>query len=179
MQSGKILQASKDGLFVIRLLGDVRLTLCTAFDDFIESMFQSAGLASIIIDLRDADGLDSTTLGLMAKIAVRAKRELSFTPIIVSNNPSITRLLESMCFQQIFDIQNSAPDTQSDFGELASTAPDESDLRDRILEAHKTLMNLSEHNSECFRDLVATLEQDQVQEQAANDSSSSVYSKQY
>ena len=38
MQAGKILQASQDGVYVLKLLGDVRLTLCKTFDDFIEDM---------------------------------------------------------------------------------------------------------------------------------------------
>ena len=50
MQAGKILQASSDGVYVLRLLGDVRLTLSTSFDEFIEEMFSADDFTSVAID---------------------------------------------------------------------------------------------------------------------------------
>ncbi len=166
MQAGKILQASQNGVFVLKLLGDVRLTLCTAFDDFIEEMFSSEDFASVAIDLSEADGLDSTTLGLLAKIAIRAEQKFHFKPIIVSTDPSILRLLTSMCFERIFDIRDHKLETLADFGELAIAVSSEQEVKARVLEAHRTLMGLSEENTACFKDLVNALEQDP----AANDS---------
>lgn len=165
MQAGKILQASQDGVFVLKLLGDVRLTLCTAFDDFIEKMFNDDHFVSVAIDLSDADGLDSTTLGLLAKIAIRAQQRFNFKPVIISIDPSITRLLTSMCFERIFDIRDSRLENLADFGELAIAVSSEQDVKARVLEAHRTLMGLSEENTACFKDLVNALEQDP----AAND----------
>ena len=39
MQKGRVLAANQDGVYVIRLVGDVRLTLCTTLDDYFHSMF--------------------------------------------------------------------------------------------------------------------------------------------
>ncbi len=158
MQSGKIKVADKDGIIVIKLNGYVRLTLCTAFDEFIEKMFSAENFVSVAIDLSDAEGLDSTTLGLLAKIAVRARKQFNFTPIIISTDPSVTRLLSSMCFERIFDIRDQGPQSLCDYGDLPVAASSEEQVKSRVLEAHKTLMGVSEENAECFRDLVNTLE---------------------
>ena len=64
MQEGKILAASHDGAYVIRLEGDVRLTLSTTIDEYIQRMFQDPAFASVWVDLCEAEGIDSTTLGL-------------------------------------------------------------------------------------------------------------------
>ena len=39
MQEGRILAATHDGAYLIRLEGDVRLTLCTTIDDYFQKMF--------------------------------------------------------------------------------------------------------------------------------------------
>lgn len=159
---GKILVAEHDGVTVLKLIGDVRLTLCTSFDAFIESMFNAKAFVSVTIDLTEAEGLDSTTLGLLAKIAIRAQKAFSFTPIIISTNASITRLLESMCFGRIFEIRTQELDSMSDFGELAIAVSSEDDVKARVLEAHKTLMGVSDENAQCFRELVHMLEQQAI-----------------
>ena len=38
MQDGRILAASHHGAYVIRFVGDVRLTLCTSIDDYFQHM---------------------------------------------------------------------------------------------------------------------------------------------
>ena len=73
MRTGHIYVADYEGTYVIRLVGDVRLTLCISFDQFIESTFVEGKAKAIIFDLRKALGIDSTTLGLMAKISIRAR----------------------------------------------------------------------------------------------------------
>lgn len=160
MRAGKILQASCNGVYVLKLQGDVRLTLCTSLDDFIETMFSADGFTSVAIDLTEAEGLDSTTLGLLAKIAMRARQSLNFTPMIVSDDASITRLLKSMCFERIFDIREQGLESMADFGELAVAVSSEEDVKAKVLEAHRTLMGVSDENAEHFRDLVSALESD-------------------
>ncbi len=68
---GKILAASHHGAYVIRLEGDVRLTLCTTIDEYFQKMFSDPEFASVWLDLCDAEGIDSTTLGLLAKLELQ------------------------------------------------------------------------------------------------------------
>ncbi len=158
MQPGKIMVADHDGVYVIKLVGDVRLTLCISFDEFIQSMFDREDFCSIIFDLRKVEAVDSTTLGLMAKISILSKRSKEIEPVIIATNPSIVRLLESMGFDEIFDIMTSLPSEVGEGVELESNITSESLVKDKVLEAHKTLMGLNEKNKETFKDLVQTLE---------------------
>ncbi len=145
----------------------VRLTLCLSFDQFINDMFAADDFISIIFDLTEAEAIDSTTLGLMAKISILADQRKQLRPTILSTSPGINRLLETMGFAEIFQIMTSLPDPaaiealqasrrsgdQLDTGEL-----DEEATRLKVLEAHRILMELNENNRATFKDLVKTLE---------------------
>ena len=158
LRPGKILAAQHGGTTVLKLVGDVRLTMSASLDDFIVAMFDEAEFASVSIDLTEADGLDSTTLGLLAKIAIKARKRFHFTPLLVCSEPSIRRLLDSMCFNTIFDIRDQALEQLSDFGELSVAVSGGAEVREKVLEAHRLLMGLSEENAERFRELVCSLE---------------------
>ena len=45
--------------------------------------------------------------------------------------------------------------------ELPEVEPSEQEMMEKVISAHRVLMGLSEQNQETFRDLVATLEQEQ------------------
>ena len=158
MQAGRILVAQHDGTFIIKLVGDVRLTLCTTIDEYFNEMFSSPNFVGVLIDLSDAEGIDSTSLGLMAKLAVQAQQNYHLVPIIYSPNPSITRLLDSMGFNKVFEIHQKIDQPCDDLGELPVVNADEECVRNKIIEAHKVLMTLNEENHETFSALVSTLE---------------------
>ena len=48
MKAGQILVADHDGVYVIKMVGDVRLTLCISFDQFIDTMFKSENFTSVV-----------------------------------------------------------------------------------------------------------------------------------
>lgn len=158
MQPGQILVAKYDNTHVIKMVGDVRLTLCVSFDNFIDSMFKKNHLCSTVFDLTEASAIDSTTLGLMAKIAILSRERCDQTPVVFSTNPSVDRLLETMGFDDIFDIVHEHHQYATPSDHLNTSDLDESSARERVLEAHHILMELNESNRETFRDLVNTLE---------------------
>lgn len=161
-QPGKILVADWNGAFVIRLEGDVRLIFCTALDDYIRRMLANPAFNSVLVDLRAADNIDSTTLGQLAKLAFAVRQRYQQKPVAVSTNPDISRVLETMAFEQIFDIRTESLRTDADLVALVEQLPvmaaGETEVRDRVIEAHRVLMGMSEENHAQFSELVSTLE---------------------
>lgn len=158
MSSGQILVAEHSGTYVIRLLGDVRLTLCISFDQFIESMFLDEGrLHSVLFDLQEVQGIDSTTLGLMAKISIGARQRGLPNPLVITSNASIRRLLVSMGFEDIFTIVSNAELPFNGSEPLKEDLGDENEVKARVLEAHQILMDLNQPNAVKFHELVETL----------------------
>jgi anti-anti-sigma factor len=158
MQLGRILVAGQGGAFVIKLVGDVRLTLCTTLDEFFDEMLSVENFASVVVDLSDALNVDSTTLGLLAKLAIKAKERFKFVPVILSTNRDITRVLESMGFDRVFSIREEPLLNDEDLGELPVLQCSEDSVKKRVLEAHRILMGLSDSNHAKFRELVSLLE---------------------
>lgn len=158
MSSGKIQFAEMDGTFVLKFVGEVRLTLCSALDSTIEKIFTALNFSSIVIDLTETHGIDSTTLGLLAKLSILSRQKVGLLPTLVTTNADITRLLQSMGFDQVFNIVDSSslcPDCLTD---LPSQDQSEEVVRKTVLEAHRILMSLNESNREAFHDLVSALE---------------------
>ncbi len=156
---GRILAARHKGAYALRLVGDVRVNLCAAIEKYLEQMFEDRDLRSVTLDLCEAEGIDSTTLGILAKLALRAQRQCGFKPAIYSSNAGINRLLRSMAFGRLFTIRERALAEPERALELPAVATDSEQLRGRVIEAHRVLMDLSEDNRARFQDLMEVLEQ--------------------
>lgn len=188
---GAIKVARHQDVTVIRLEGDVRLTLCLSFDQFIHDLFQHREQAnakdhSVVFDLCEAESIDSTTLGLMAKIAIEGESQGARNPIVMTSSESITRLLESMGFEDVFDI---VPAQAVNFEAISQQPVDKSNtslypidesyhqnqsfsevnaqsaikrsedaVRAKVIEAHQYLMSMNAKNHDTFKPLVEALE---------------------
>jgi anti-anti-sigma factor len=158
MTSGTIQFAEEQGTFVLKFIGEVRLTLCSALDAAIEKMFAAPNFGGIIIDLSEASSVDSTTLGLLAKLSILCRQKTGLLPTLQTSNPDLIRLIESMGFDQVFNIvprSDCCPDCLVD---LPVQDQSEEVVRAKVIEAHQILMGLNESNRAAFQDLVSTLQ---------------------
>lgn len=160
MSNGRVLMGQQSGQFVIKLTGDVRMSLCTTLDTCLNDMLNNPDFSSVIVDLNEAEGIDSTTLGLLAKISRLSSPITGHIPLLVSTQPDITRIVESMGFKdRVYtivcqqDLLDDSHLVQADMSPL-----DEQQARLRVLEAHKILMSLNDTNKAAFKDLVNCIE---------------------
>ena len=159
MSSGRILVGSHDGVHVLKLTGDVRVTLGATVDGVLQDVLASDDLASVLVDLSETDGIDSTSLGLLARLSIEAQRRLGRVPTLISTRPDITRVLTTMGFDEdVFEIVEEPLAVAPLLGEQPEIDDEEAAVRARVLAAHRTLMSLSPDNRERFRDLVSALE---------------------
>ncbi len=159
MNPGQILVADHQGVYVIKLLGDVRLNFCISFDQFIDAMLADTLLTSILFDLADAEAVDSTTLGLMAKISLLSQEKRNIKPLILATHSSIRRVLHSMGFADIFLIVDQLDLSLTPSKSLCCDSQNTPVIKERVIEAHKILMSLNEQNAETFKNLVNMLEE--------------------
>lgn len=158
MTTGRIQYAESDGTVILKFLGDVRLTLCTALDAYIEKVVSALNFKSIVIDLTETQNIDSTSLGLLAKLSILSSERVGLLPTLVSTQEDMLRLLQSMGFEQIFNIVADSTPTDADLKDLPAQMLSEEQVRARVLEAHRLLMDLNERNRSVFTDLVSSLE---------------------
>ena len=157
MNPGRIQFAEQDGTFVLKFVGEVRLTLCSALDSTIEKIFTALNFSAIVIDLTETRSIDSTTLGLLAKLSILSRQKIGLLPTVVTTHPDITRLLQSMGFDQVFIVDTPIPCPEC-LDDLPSQDQSEAVVRAKVLEAHRILMDLNDSNREAFHDLVNALE---------------------
>ncbi len=158
MSQCRVLQADCSGVYILKLIGEVRLNACSTIDAVIEKIAENPNFRSLVVDLSETDHLDSTTLGMLAKLAVKAKEKSHFLPSIVSTNPDVTRIIESMGFDSVFVITKEPVESESDLAEVEQTPLQEEEMRQTVINAHKVLMDINENNRDKFRDLVDALQ---------------------
>ena len=157
--SGQILVAAYDGVYELKFVGDVRLTVSSTIDGFVAHMFNDEGFKSVLIDLSEVEAIDSTSLGLLAKLSIEAKRRFDYAPTLVSTQPDITRILLTMGFDDVFHIIDTPLQESAQLTELPRVANTrEEELRNRVIDAHRALVSMNARNHDTFKDLVAALE---------------------
>ncbi|SEK89649.1 STAS domain-containing protein [Halomonas daqiaonensis] len=155
---GRLKAAFDSGVFVLKLCGDVRLTLCATLDRQARQLAETPGLETLIIDLRDTTNVDSTALGFLAKVAIAVQGRVTERPTIIADNSDVRRMLDVMGFSRIFTLVESPITETCELRELPEVPTDVEETRQRVLEAHRILMRLNEHNREEFQPLVEMLE---------------------
>ena len=158
MSTGKILVSDKDGNYLIKFSGDVRVNLCGSLNHHMAAIFGSTDVQHVVIDMLEAECVDSTTLGLIAKLALHCRKEYNINMQLFCQNPSILRTLDCMSFDEIIDICQEVPDIDAELHAIETVNSDIDEVRRQVLEAHKLLTQLSPDSSKEFTDLIRALE---------------------
>ncbi len=160
MKNGRILVATVNDVPILKFIGDVRVLMSSALDNYFNSLYNRAILDRMMVDMTETQGIDSTALGLLAKMSIQLRNRFNVRPTIISTNPDITRILKSMSIDLICEIIETLDKQETCFDELNPLQETEDSVRQKVIEAHQTLMNLSEDNRAEFQDLVSALKSD-------------------
>ena len=156
--SGEILYACQAGHYVLKFLGDVRLTMCSTIDEHLRSILQREDITDTLIDLTETENIDSTSLGLIAKLAIKSAKCDLPKPTLVSTNPDVTKILYTMGFDQVFLLLEEMPASCKDLVQVPAVMESEDRVKQRIIDAHRVLISLNDANRNEFKDLISALE---------------------
>lgn len=160
MSNGKILAADYKHMAMLKFVGEVRVVMSTTLDNYFTGLYRRGILDAMVVDMSETRSIDSTALGLLAKMSIQLRNRFNVMPTIVSPNPDITRILKSMSLDLICKIVSSVPPRQqTQYQELKLQMESEASVRDKVIDAHLTLMTMSEQNRLEFQDLVSALKQ--------------------
>jgi len=102
MADGKILFADKDNRWFVKLIGDVRYTISSGFAALLDELPRRPVPEDVVVDLSEAESIDSTNLGLLARIARHMFACCQRKPLMVCPNDDISQELCSMGFDDVF-----------------------------------------------------------------------------
>ncbi|MEI7948637.1 MAG: STAS domain-containing protein [Gammaproteobacteria bacterium] len=159
MSAGKILAADYRNMAMLKFVGEVRVVMSSTLDNYCNNLYSRGILDAMVVDMSETKSIDSTALGMLAKMSIQLRNRFNVMPTIVSPNADITRILRSMSFDAICNIVPSVPKQSLQFNELRLRTESEATVRDKVIDAHLTLMAMSEQNRLEFQDLVSALKQ--------------------
>jgi len=155
---GRILVAEKEGVYLLKLKGDIRVTLCASISEYIEKIFSGKRPREVYVDLLEAEGVDSTTLGLLAKLAIHTRDQFGLATRLLCMSSDILRVFEAMDIASLFDIAGISDQPELYPSEIIPDELDEETLRTHVLEAHRLLVELNPKLMTEFFDLIISLE---------------------
>ena len=159
MPNGHVTHAQREGFHVLRYFGRVDYMLATSINRFADRILEKGRVGGLIFDLTEAENLDSTNLGLLARIAERVRSAGGGRSVIVSTSDNINCVLRSMSFDQIFEIVTDPTDFSAVGDDPIEAEPQsQEELLNTMLDAHRKLVTLSESDRLQFQDVVACLE---------------------
>jgi len=164
MGKGEVLYAQHEGLVVLKFVGQIRLGdsygASAALNNFLDDLFEKGGFENVLIDLTETESIDSTNLGLLAKVTRHMRENYGRNASIISTNPDITAALDSVGFTAVFDIYKEPLAAHANLEALGEATEPESDFSVMVLAAHRALCELNEKNKETFKNLIEIFEKE-------------------
>lgn len=169
MTVGTIYYAKQGHTYVLKFVGEIRYTMSCSLDRFLERLFERSDYDEIAIDLTETTTIDSTNLGLLAKIANVVRRRFNRKPPLHSTNRDVNQVLDSMGFDDVFDLcyEPRCAECPKTIRRLEVNEPSREEMARTLLDAHCALSDLNEQNRLEFKNIVGALQQ----RQTANSSS--------
>ncbi len=158
MGDNKILYSEHDGVHFLRFHGDILHNLAPALDGFLKHLGTAPDSHSYLLDLTESHSIDSTMLGLLARIAKLAREQHAPPPTLVCPNEDIIDLLVGIGFDEVFSLVACDGAPLGDGQEIAHAEADDQELAQTMLEAHQELIALKEDNRLLFEDVIEVLQ---------------------
>ena len=138
--------AKIDNKYIIKLSGELKYKWSSGFNNFLQKIFQKDDFDEIVVDLSETSYIDSTNIGLLAKIARFSLRKFSRKlPVIVDQkDEDVKELLIGMGFNKLCNFIKIPENFDHQYKTIKDSRKSKEDLGKMILDAHKTLSKISQ-----------------------------------
>ena len=162
MADSNIYYARHEHVVVLKFCGDIRYAAGNTIPlgALLQHLFEASDFSEFLIDLTATEGIDSTNLGLLAKVARHMLERGGSKPVILSTNPDINTVLEAVGFDQVFQIVHDAHPTDLPLESVPEANGNEDNMTRLVLDAHKALAEMNEKNKETFKSVIEVLERE-------------------
>lgn len=145
---------------ILQFSGEIRYTDTGGLEVLAEKL-ESEDLkdVKIIIDVNGVESIDSTNLGLIARIGSQYIEKYSKKINIVAGNKDIKKILDSMGFEQIADITDFIKFGKKDFNVL-KFKDNGKNIAETVLMAHESLLRMDGEKNKIFKNVVDFLKKD-------------------
>ena len=164
MQNGELFISSRNGVYRIRVIGRATFECAPALRSMAGTLNQET-FRQVRIDLAGCTWMDSTFMGILAMIGLRAKK-ISAEAFIVNADAQNENLLCGLGLRKVFQFteEKTGPEETTAENAASATAPvgqnGAIDHAKTVLAAHETLMDVDEDNVRKFRNVVSMVKRE-------------------
>ncbi|MBD3318066.1 MAG: STAS domain-containing protein [Chitinivibrionales bacterium] len=159
IKSGAFYYAQVEDVCVIRLVGSITWKISPDFEHFLDQVLVDDTVRKFFLDLSQTTYIDSTNLGLLARLHLPHSAKRSSTTKIYSTRNAINTILDDVGFTTIF--AHSADNPYESIPMRPINAPKRViDQKQLILKAHQDLARLNRRNRATFQSVVDEMERD-------------------
>lgn len=158
MPKGEYKFAKEDNNYFIKLSGQLKYTECSNFSSFINKLDSDKDYNEILADMTETTYIDSTNLGLLAKLAQLVIDKSNHRMTVITTNENVTELLHNIGFDDICLLIEETSKSEYPYEHIMGIDKAEESMAKVMLEAHRRLMNLNEKNELEFKNVVNLME---------------------
>jgi anti-anti-sigma factor len=160
MSASEARYTQENGTWFIRLSGDIRHPLGPALNGLLDRAFAAPDTAGFLVDLSETENIDSTCLGILARIANWCVDREAAPPIIITTREDVTETLRAVCFDRLFELRDRSPEDTAGLREITPPPSGTAQMSELVLEAHRRLCAVDEQNKAVFQSVVEALERE-------------------
>jgi anti-anti-sigma factor len=156
----KVRYGRNEDALVLVLEGRVHYAFTARLRALFDELSERLTGETLLVDLRPLEAIDSTGMGLLARLG-RAALTHGRRGVIVCSNDDVSICLRSAAFDELFVFLDHWPlDEPPPLGEVPLGGSDwtPEQLGRVMLEAHRDLADLSDRNRKSFADVISALE---------------------
>lgn len=171
---------SRQGIFFIRLIGDLEFNSSSRLETLLSWIKENRSIKRLVIDLSYAQTIDSTNLGMIARLGLYAHQKHEHMPILSPGAAAqVKQTLSKFQLHQLFRWKGEDESFGIEDGAfirlLGPVEEAEVSICERAIEAHRALVSLGEGNPSEFNSVIAGLqieraliasEEDEVQDES-------------
>ena len=117
----KYLFAEQNKTLIVKLVGKITYENCVSFKKFTDKVLYDCFYKSIIVDLTETDHIDSTNLGIVAKLGIYALETSKQKSLLLTKDNNIAQIVYGTGFKDLFKIIESDQSTRSDLKRIRIT----------------------------------------------------------
>ena len=157
MNKHTILFAEQDNTWFIRLVGEIRYPVGLEIRSLTSRLYTQKHIQHVVIDLNQTMYIDSTNLGLLARLGQTLLKLRSNKLTMLSSRHDINVFLDSMGFTHVAIIIHNTKHLVAEFKDMPEIPISDKERLNTLIDAHQSLIDMDQHNKPKFKDLVALL----------------------
>lgn len=154
--------AITDHTVFIKVTGRGSFKIAAPLKQFIAEVTSKHAIATVVIDLEECIGMDSTFMGVLAGLSGRLK-QTDQTMELINLSDKNADLLKTLGVDQVISFYSHAHGHQLSARDTESVPTDQAskkDLAETALQAHEKLVQISEENIPRFKRVIEFLKED-------------------